>query len=368
MICISFISAYIGMIISAISATPNISTSPFIILCVGRIIIGMSNESMRLSLKVFIIKQFSANSIGKLVGIFIGCIQLSAALNAVLTYRIYVVFNDSIQMAIAWILFVYPIMAIPLFICILTMTHHTNKSGTTIEMMETEQTELVQQTEKDKKFKISHIALFPSSYWLLVIIGALTTVSYQTFVNIIVSYLHQTFSYSYTISTNFASIGNFQALFALIFIGWFTDKYGQKCKILLCSSIMCVTAFAILKWASMNVTVTFIALLLLFFAVGFLTTSVFPGIPVVLNDVGGDSDLTGTGYGVYTSVLYTSIAIGYVAVGLLTKSDNDEDMYENVVYFEMSAPALAALLSVVLLYLDKMKYESQLETRFLQRK
>eukprot|EP01084_Bolivina_argentea_P005877 11097_1 len=363
MIFASFILTYIGMIITSISATKTINSNlAFIILCIGRCVIGMSNESMRISLKVFIIKQFKINKMGQILGIFIGSTSISSSINAIATYQIYVLFNSNIQIALSWPLVAYPIMSIPLFSYLIsTVICNKNNDETDIEIKlkslddMTEHATLIESKTK-KEFKLFHIKSFPRTYWLIVAIGSLFTVSYQTFNNIIVSFLHHTYSYSYTGATNLASIGIFESLFTLILCGWITDKYGIKCKLLLMSNMLLFLSYCIHQFSviSVNVGIAFLAITLFYGSTGFATTLFFSSIPIVLSDISNkhNIDFTGTGYGAYTSIVYTSIAIGYIIVGFLTNAEDGSEKYVNVVYFEMSAPIIGILLVIILWRLD----------------
>eukprot|EP01084_Bolivina_argentea_P227949 385074_1 len=86
----------------------------YYLLCIGRFIVGIGNEGLNVSAKLYMIQFFKHSEYGIVFGVYSSFLALGSGVNTWITYRIYLWFNIKYAMAIP--LIISPFTAIPLFI------------------------------------------------------------------------------------------------------------------------------------------------------------------------------------------------------------------------------------------------------------
>ena len=381
-----FISSWIGLILMAIS--PNLDwfgfdnqyEAGYILLCISRTIVGSTNEAMRTSLRILVLNNFPLDRYGIAIGIFEGIILIWSALNNVVMLEIYVVF-DSIPNTLLMPAIIYPTVSIPLLtyllyqICCVNRDHDQHQEYNdgdelkevefTVLSSEMETSRLISTAENDnipKKFHLADIKSFGLIHWSLFLAGGTFGTALTSFMNIQISFFYHTYGYEYSLATQLGMIGSIAAIISMVLFGYITDKYGHKCKLILLSCLLASTAHYLYGWVHINLVVTILSVIIFNVALGIGSCVLTTAVALVV-----DANKLGTGYGIYYSLLFTSNAIGYIIVGLLTideeHEEDDEDIkeYRNVSYFLMLLPAVSATCICIVWYLDVTSGKHKLE-------
>eukprot|EP01084_Bolivina_argentea_P136662 240678_1 len=128
MIFIAWTTNMIGCSIMTLSASPTMIS--YIMLSISRIIVGIGNEVMTITLRVYIVDNFKRNKHGIIFGVFLTMISISLGLNNIFIYQIYSL-SKSMQFAVSVPLMIYPIVSAPLLLHILWQKRHPNHQKTT---------------------------------------------------------------------------------------------------------------------------------------------------------------------------------------------------------------------------------------------
>eukprot|EP01084_Bolivina_argentea_P106491 190539_1 len=344
MFTISYIILMLGAAIMVVSSLYK----NYLLLCVSRCLIGIANESLSIIFKVLLMDTFASHEYGLVMGIFISIVPLSGAVNLMTTFQIYS-WTNSITKTLLIPLFLNPILSIPLFTHLIANYYHTKKTTKQNEQNENELTELISESESNKKskFQFSDFKQLPPMYWAIIISTCVFSVSYHSWNNIKVSFIHHMYGYSYSISSTIGTINSWCSIGTVLFFGYVTDKYGIKCKLMVFSSFILFTAQYMLGFVHIDIWITSLTLILVAIGYGGFYTAAWPGIAILVTN-----KMLGTAYGILASFRFSCMAVGYIIVGALTKESDGEGKYTNVQYFGMSTAALAGIVSMILLKLD----------------
>eukprot|EP01084_Bolivina_argentea_P174650 302522_1 len=208
MIFISWSITMFGGVLVTISSIYTFRN--YLMLCIGRIIIGISNEAMNVCLKVYIVNKFDKKEYGFAMAAYIAFQGVAGAVNNVFVFQMYLLLN-SLQLALTAPLIIYPILSFPFFVMTIKNTYCQSMFITnTNTNNENESSKLITPTTKAKmkvprrqtvNLNLSTLKKFTVMYWILVCIGCLFSVNYGTFGNIRISFLHHMYGYSYSLST-----------------------------------------------------------------------------------------------------------------------------------------------------------------------
>eukprot|EP01084_Bolivina_argentea_P012785 23939_1 len=311
------------------------------LLCIGRTIIGIGCESFNIAGKVFCWNQFNPKKHGVIFGIINATAALSSAANNIFIYQIYKLVN-SIQITFLIQVIIIVCVSIPLFVYIFY-----NKQKESISSSESDTTNLLKPETKNK-FYVSDIKSLSLYYWMLLLSYCFLEVSVQSFSNIGVSFYHHMYGYSYSLSSILASTPTFVAVIGMPLFGYITDKYGMKCRFMICSGMIMIIVHWSLGWLHIDIILTVITLFLFGVAVSMLYPVIWSAIPIVVN-----ANIIATALGVITSFRFVCLAIGYILVGVLTQPNDGNGKYENVQYFEMCTALLSVIFAILLFKLDQ---------------
>ena len=129
----------------------------YLLLCIGRIIVGVGNEGISMAAKLYAIKFFNQNEYGILFGMYLAFISFGGGANTFISYRIYVWLD--IVYSMSFPLVVAPFVSIPLFVLMFVeKIYYTPKTNATTESKQLIDTK----TRKDpvidaNKFRLSDI-------------------------------------------------------------------------------------------------------------------------------------------------------------------------------------------------------------------
>lgn len=370
-----FISCWIGLIIMTMSPSNFIDKdNGYILLCISRVIVGSTNEALRIALRILVLNHFDTNRYGIAMSIFEGVILIWSALNNVIILQIYLLF-DSIPNTLLIPSIIYPILAIPLFSYLFRQMYidkYPNSQCKSLEVVELENPQKVIESEssqlittenaenndnKPKKFYFTDLKYFGMMHWALMLSGATFGTSLTCFLNIQISFFYHMYGYQYTLATILGMIGSVAAIISMIIFGILTDKYGKKCRLVLLACICASTAHALYCWVHINLFVTILSVIIFNMALGIASCVYNTALALIV-----DKDKLGTAYGIYYSLIFTLNGIGYIIVGLLTlEKEDDVKDYTHVQYYLMSLPVIAAMLILLVWYFDMTKYDHKLE-------
>eukprot|EP01084_Bolivina_argentea_P017229 32180_1 len=345
---ISWIITMIESCLSVISALPTFKS--FVLLCIGRIIVGIGNESLNISLKVFIVNSFNKNEYGFTMSAFSSSINIASAINNPLIYEIYSFF-DSIQIALSVPLIISPILSLPLVLCII-YNHFTqiNQKHDESTMLITPNS-MTNKTKTARKqtidFNVSALKQFKSMYWILVVIGGLFCMNFMSWANIRVSFIHHTYGYNYSLAALLSMVYNVGNVSSSLITGIIIDKFGIRCRILMLVCLSIGIAYFLFGWVHINMMFTIFNLLLCGVSVGAFLPIYYSSFPILVNE-----NVIGTAYGIADSFRLTCMGIGFIIVGSLTKNINGNQKYINVQYFETILSLITFIFMFILFRLD----------------
>ena len=340
MIFVAFIFTMIGNSITIYSAASYHVTDSYLMLCIARTIVGIGNESFNTSLRVFIVKNFDKNRYGLVFAIYSATVSFIQALNSIFMYQVYSI-SKSILFTLSVPLMIYPICTLPLFIHMIYEYIYAKKKN--------EETKLiVSSITQHQQFRIYDIFKLPLNYWLLLGVVCFWEISYRSFNNVQISFLHHTYGYNYSLSSTLGSISGFVAMIAKPVFGYITDKYGIKCRLLILGNVIICISHFLFGWVHINIPFTVFNLILFGMSSGCVLPILFSSLPLLVN-----KNLTGTAYGISTSFRFIAVGIGYFVVGYLIKEQDGTEKYRNVQYFEMIMPMIAIIISCIMLQIDK---------------
>eukprot|EP01084_Bolivina_argentea_P264985 449037_1 len=154
----------------------------YILLCIGRSIVGIGNEGLSLSLKLYAISFFHPNEYGRVFGIYLAFGSIGVASHTFITYQIYLLFGILYAISI-------PLIIAP-FVCILLFTTMIVEKY----IYSSTETQKLITTKADKsRFKLSDIKHFSIYYYLLLIGYILFTGARASSGNIRISFIHHMF-------------------------------------------------------------------------------------------------------------------------------------------------------------------------------
>lgn len=347
-IMIAFITTISGLLIMFISVTIH----SFALLCTSRFMVGVGNETMRISLIVLISSIFTKNRYGIAIGFFISSIAISTSLNTVITYQIYELFGESIEFALLYPLILSTILAVPLLSYISFQMCSNSKNNNYAEMKSTENEENQLLDKTRDGFNMKHIKSFGYLYWFVILSGCLYESSYNTSINIRVSFFKHMYGYSYTLSTLLTTILSISAVITMPLIGTFSDKYGMKCKLMIFAQIIMIITHYLYGWIHDSMFVTVLTMILFGFGGGIASNIYWSSITLIIYN----KKYIGTAYGIYASSIFTSVSIGYIIVGYLTIEDNQNEEtldYINVQYFQLCLVSMSLLIALIVLIMDR---------------
>ena len=335
-----FIASYLINMVGLFLMIISVIKIDYIYLCISRVIVGISNESLRISLNIYLVSNFNANRHGIVLSIFVASLAISSAINASLIYQIYLFVNKSMILTLSYPLFVNILSSIILYSWFKIRKYQQCK------LEESELLQHVKLTKYDtKKFNILQITSFSKTYWLLILSGALWTTSAISWANIRISFLHHMYGYDYSLSTTLATIGNIMGMVITLIFGTVFDKYGHRGKILIIGNILYILSQYLLGWVHINLVFTIFTLFIFYLGYSAINANVWTCITVIIED----KNKLGTAYGLYISLIFLTNSIGFLMVGVFTNDDAESgsNMYLNVQLFVIGL----ALISIILMFI-----------------
>eukprot|EP01084_Bolivina_argentea_P284680 487970_1 len=335
----------IGLFIVVYSAY----TKYYISLCIGRTIVGIANEALSLTVKLYAIEFFNSNEYAIVFGIYLSAASFGAAINNFITYRMYTWFDD-IFYAISFPLMVAPITCFPLFMVMFVEKIYYNKLSKPNQ--DRELTKLIvtdhdQQDSKENKFQLSDIKGFSRCFWILLLGFIIWSGQAAASRNIAISFIHHMFQYSYDFATIVGVFERGLGIIIYLFAGKLAAKIGRKCEILLFANMCGFIGEYIYGWIHGHIFWVFCGGALRSMQNGFTYPIVWAALPILVVD-----KVKGTAFGFATASRFACIGTCYVFVGILTESEDGPGKYTKVQIFLLSFIVVSTIIYIVLYYMD----------------
>eukprot|EP01084_Bolivina_argentea_P131593 232251_1 len=344
---LSWILAFIGL--SCISYSSIIEH--YILLCIGRTIVGIGNEGISMTVKLYAIEFFPTHEYASVFAIYLAFVSFGGGLNVFISYRIYEWFNINYSMAFPLALapFIFTPLCAVMFI---EKAYYKKKMN---KITDQEYNQLVTpktHVENDNKFSLWDIKLFSKYFWILLAAFVVWCGSIQSSLNIGISFLHHMFGYSYSFATTIATIGTGIQVIAYLLGGKITTVFGRKCEMLLFASICSFIAGYIYGWVNNHIFWAFFGQFMFSISLGFTYPVVWASIPLLVID-----RIKGTAFGFATAIRFFTIGICYVGVGFLTNEEDGNTKYIDVQIFVLGLIAISTMIYLLLYYMDN-KYNN----------
>ena len=351
-IIISWILALIGLTIIVYSC----SISDYLTLCIGRVIVGIGNEGLSMTIKLYAIEFFASNEYGIVFGIYLAFVSFGGGLNTFLSYRMYKWFNDNLVFSLLTPLFMAPLVCIPLFLLMfIEKTGILSRMVGIDENKDNEDTKLMLDNNKDtntsirenNRFRFSDIKQFSKYYWLLVIGVVLWAGAAQSALNIAISFIHHMFGYSYEFATWVGLFGTSINVITYLISGTMTAKIGKRMEFLLIANAVGFGGQYIYGWINTSLFWAFFGAILKGTSIGFTYPVMWACISLLVED-----KLRGTAFGFATAMRFGTIAVCYIITGILTKEEDGGEKYIDVQVFLLCLIAASTVFYVILYYMD----------------
>eukprot|EP01084_Bolivina_argentea_P192439 330355_1 len=315
----------------------------YFLLCIGRTIVGLGNEALGLSLKVYVLQFFNTNEYGIIFGIYIAAQAIGGGTNTYISYQIYELFGLTYSLAIPLIITPFSIVAILTLMFYEKYKLTNNSSESTKLIIEDEQ-------KKTDGFKLSDMKQFTIYFWILMSGSIFFAGGYQSGLNIGISFIHSMFGFDYQFATIIATFGTVISTCSYLLSGSLSSKFGRRIEMLLISNICLIVGHYIYGWINYNAFWAFFGQFLIRVAAGFNFPIVWSSFPLLVSD-----DVRGTAFGFVVSFRFLVIGICYIIVGILT--DDYDPKYIKVQYFIIGAIVISTIFYIISMYLD-VKYNN----------
>ena len=211
--------------------------------------------------------------------------------------------------------------------------------------------------EPDTKFQCSQLRQFDTRYWLLVINCCFQYGAVVPWMKIGGSYMQVKYGYDHEKANRYLTIPYIVAAIVTPIIGFAVDKLGKRCQLLLIACVILTLSHYTLGWISpdqigMDANEDVLPLTgLIGLGLGYsvFCAVIWPSFAVVI-----PPNLIGTGYGIPTSAYNLVLGLFFLAVGILTREDEDlEDVsiekYTDVEWFLLST-CLCSIVTLLMLW------------------
>eukprot|EP01084_Bolivina_argentea_P233510 393289_1 len=339
--------SWIGNIIGLFTIIYSSFHQSYLVLCVGRVLVGISNEALSLTAKLYVIKFFKTNEYSIVFGIYMGFVTAGTSLTTISTFQLYKQFG--IQYALSSPLMVAPFVLTPLFIFMFIEKYKSSQLAK--KSNATESVTLIEGNTKNStqqnKFKLSDMKTLPVAYWILLFGFIIWSGESQASSNIAVSFITHMFSASYQTSTFIRTYGLVLVSFFYLCTGIITLKYGRKMEMLLFAVFCAIIKNYINGWINNNIFYAFVSGTFGALAAGFTYPVVWAAISLLVNE-----NVRGTAFGLATSTRFGVIAIFYVIVGILTRDEDGNKKYIDVQIFLIGADIISVIFYSISMFVD----------------